>query len=105
MSLKEKKRQEIQARELFARHKENQPTTSQNPTMENPPSPPSIKTTDGIELRLRVVEKGNGDIGVTYEAMTINGQILVPIRPSHLLGLLRAASAILEQKIYGPISK
>jgi len=48
-----------------------------------------------------VTEEGNGNIEVKHQATMRGSEVIIPLRPSHLLGLLRAASAILEQKIYG----
>jgi len=76
-------------------------TASQSPVQDPNQQKSRIDPTSGIELRLVVTEEGNGNIEVKHQATMRGSEVIIPLRPSHLLGLLRAASAILEQKIYG----
>jgi len=81
---------------------QNQPDLSQ-PNQTQPPS--QIKGTEGVELRVIIREKGNGDPEVQWQATLINSEVIIPLRPAHLLGLFQAAILVLGKDIYWPKQK
>jgi hypothetical protein len=52
------------------------------------------------ELRILITEDKDGRLTVQHAAYIKGTEIVIPMRPSHILGHLRAASAVLEREFY-----
>ena len=52
------------------------------------------------ELRMIITEDKDGRMVVEYDARIKGTETIIQMRPSHVLGQLRGASAILERQFY-----
>lgn len=65
--------------------------------------PESASPVDGrvtTELRVQITEEANGNLNVQWAATVKDSTIAIPMRPSHVIGQLQAAIAIIAQRTY-----
>lgn len=78
--------------EILARMKERR--TEPVVSMEKPPEKRAT------ELRIRIIENERGVITVDWQTTLAGSEVIIPMRPSHIIGQLEVAKEILERDFY-----
>jgi hypothetical protein len=86
------------------KHKKHQQTVEFAPKGEKPTPPLEAPrknfSTETTELRVLIREDSKGNLTVNWLSVIKDTEVVVPMRQSHVLGQLRAASFILERGFY-----
>lgn len=87
--------------EMMSKKKEETVPTVHTPTVNATTQPPRPNfATQTTVLQIQITENANGACEVEWVAKIKDSDIVVPMRPAHVLGTLESAKLILASKLY-----